>query len=145
MKGTYILVLGMNDDIDLAVGKLGIFHFKKGFYYYIGSALGTGGFKRVTRHFNVANGKNTTRKWHIDHLLPHSKVLCAVLLPSHQALECKTAQTLQRYLDPIPGFGCSDCRCLSHLLFGKEDIRSELMELAERFTGNESIIISPDM
>jgi endonuclease-3 len=143
MKGTYILVLRINDDIDLTVGKLGIFHLKKGFYYYIGSALGTGGFKRVTRHFNVAKGKNSTRKWHIDHLLPHSEVLRAVLLPSQQALECKVAQILQKFLDPIPGFGCSDCKCLSHLLFGKEDIRSELMELAARLTLNESIIIYP--
>jgi len=145
MKGIYVLVLHLADDMDLAIGNLGKFHFAKGYYYYIGSAHGTGGFKRVTRHFNVAKGKNSTRKWHIDHLLPHSEVLYSVLLPSQQALECKTAQTLQKFLDPIPGFGCSDCKCRSHLLFGKEDIRSEIMQLAMKLTGNESIIIYPDI
>jgi len=145
MKGIYVLVLHLADDTDLAIGNLGKFHFTKGYYYYIGSAHGTGGFKRVTRHFNVAKGKNSTRKWHIDHLLPHSEVLCSVLLPSQQALECKMAQKLQISLDPMPGFGCSDCKCRSHLLFGKEDIRSEIMQLAMKLTGNESIIIYPDI
>jgi endonuclease-3 len=145
MKGSYVLILRLAGDVDLTVGKLGKFHFGKGYYYYIGSALGTGGFKRVTRHFNIARGKNSTRKWHIDHLLPHSEVLCAVLLPSQQALECKTAQNLENSLDSMPGFGCSDCKCLSHLLFSEKDIRNEIMDLASRLTGNESIIIYPDM
>jgi endonuclease-3 len=145
MKGSYVLILLLADDIDLAIGKLGRFHFRKGYYYYIGSALGTGGFKRVIRHFNVAKGKNSTRKWHIDHLLPYLEVSCAVLFPSQQALECKIAQILHRSMDQIPGFGCSDCKCCSHLLFGKEDIRDEIMKLSPGLMGNESIIISPDM
>jgi endonuclease-3 len=145
MKGSYVLILQLSDDIDLTIGKLGKFHFVKGYYYYIGSALGTGGFKRVTRHFNVAKGKNNTRKWHIDHLLFHSEVICAVLLPSQQAFECKVAQILGKSLDPMPGFGCSDCKCYSHLLFGEKDIRNEILELTSRLTGNESIIIYPDI
>jgi endonuclease-3 len=145
MKGSYVLILQLSGDIDLTIGKLGKIHFGNGYYYYVGSALGTGGFKRVTRHFNVAEGKNSTRKWHIDHLLPHSEVICAVLLPSQQAFECKVARILEKSLDQMPGFGCSDCKCLSHLLFGKEDIRNEIRDLAARLTGNESIIIYPDI
>ncbi|TAN39270.1 MAG: GIY-YIG nuclease family protein, partial [Candidatus Methanoperedens sp.] len=80
MKGVYILNLKIDKDIVIRVGKLGNIRFKKGYYAYIGSALGTGGFKRVTRHFNIASGKNMTRKWHIDYLLPHSEVVSAVLI-----------------------------------------------------------------
>lgn len=143
MKGIYFLILKLNNNIDLAIGKLGTFHFNSGYYYYIGSALGTGGFKRVTRHFNVASGKNNTRKWHIDHLLPHSEVICAVLLPTGEALECKAAQTLIGYSELIPGFGCSDCPCKSHLFFSEKDIKNNIMRIANKLTGNESIIIYP--
>lgn len=145
MKGTYVLILRLNHNIDLTIGKLGDFHFKSGYYYYIGSALGTGGFKRVTRHFNVASGKNSTRKWHIDHLLPRSEVICAVLLPIGEALECKAAQTFMEFSQFIPGFGCSDCTCKSHLFFHESDITNDLIRIANKLAGNESIIIYPSM
>ncbi|CAG1007348.1 MAG: GIY-YIG nuclease family protein [Candidatus Methanoperedens sp.] len=143
MKGIYFLILKLNNNIDLAIGKLGTFHFNTGYYYYIGSAFGTGGFKRVTRHFNVASGKNNTRKWHIDHLLPHSEVICAVLLPTGEALECKAAQTLIGFSELIPGFGCSDCACKSHLFFSEKDIKDNIIRIANKLTENESIIIYP--
>ena len=145
MKGIYALILRLNNNIDLTIGKLGKFHFKTGYYYYIGSAFGMGGFKRVTRHFNVASGKNSTRRWHIDHLLPHSEVICAVLLPASEALECKAAKTIMEFSQFIPGFGCSDCTCRSHLFFHESDIKNEIISIASKLTGNESIIIYPSM
>ncbi len=126
MKGVYILNLKIYKDIVIRVGKLGNIRFKKGYYAYIGSALGTGGFKRVTRHFNIASGKNMTRKWHIDYLLPHSEVVSAVLIPTEESIECSVAKAVGEFCVGIPGFGCSDCSCPAHLFF----------------TGNESIIIS---
>lgn len=145
MKGIYVLILRLDTDLDITIGKLGIINFKSGYYYYIGSALGTGGFKRVTRHFNVASGKNLTRKWHIDYLLPHSDVICALLLPTDESLECRVAEELKRYSDIIPGFGCSDCACKTHLFFSDMDIRKVLIDTANKLTGNESIIIYPSM
>ena len=145
MKGIYALILKLDKNIDLTIGKLGMFHFKTGYYYYIGSALGTGGFKRVTRHFNVASGKNSTRKWHIDHFLPYSEVICAVLLPTGEALECKAAKTIMEFSQFIPGFGCSDCTCRSHLFFNESDIKNDIISIARKLTGNESIIIYPGM
>lgn len=145
MKGIYVLILRLETDLDLAIGKLGIINFKRGYYYYIGSALGTGGFKRVTRHFNVALGKNLTRKWHIDYLLPCSDVICALLLPTDEALECRAAKELMEHFDIISGFGCSDCRCKSHLFFSDMDIRKVIIDTANNLIGNESIIIYPGM
>lgn len=143
MKGVYVLILRLDSEMDIQVGKLGKLHFKKGFYAYIGSAHGSGGFKRVKRHFNVADGKSNARKWHIDHILPYSEVVCAVLLPTSEALECTVAKTLGEFLNEIPRFGCSDCSCPTHLFFAETDIKYRIINSCNMLTGNESIIISP--
>lgn len=66
-KGVYVLILKLEEDSEIQIGRLGKLHFRNGFYAYIGSALG-GGFKRVDRHINVSKGINHTKKWHIDYL-----------------------------------------------------------------------------
>ena len=144
-KGIYVLILRLHNDIDLTVGKLQELKLKCGFYAYAGSALGTGGFKRVTRHFNVAQGKNPVRKWHIDHLLPHTEVICAILIPTDKTLECAVAKELTISLKVIPCFGCTDCRCRSHLFFSETDIQKRVLNICNCFSGNESIIIRPDI
>ncbi len=144
-KGIYVLILRLHNDIDLTVGKLQELKFKSGFYAYAGSALGTGGFKRVTRHFNIAEGKNHVRKWHIDHLLPHTELICAILIPTDKTLECAVAKELAISLKVIPGFGCTDCRCKSHLFFSGTDIHKNVLNICNCFSGNESIIIRPDI
>ncbi len=145
VKGIYVLILRLHDNSDIIVGKLGELKFKTGFYAYTGSALGTGGFKRVTRHFNVASGKNHVRKWHIDHLLSHSELICAILVPTDKPLECTVAKGLAISLKDIPGFGCTDCVCRSHLFFSGTDIRDNVLNICNDFTGIESIIMRPDI
>ncbi len=145
VKGIYVLILRMNTDNDIIVGKLGELKFRTGFYMYIGSALGTGGFKRVTRHFNVANGKNHARKWHIDHLLPHSQVIGAVLLPTDEALECTVAKEFVEISRGIKGFGCTDCSCISHLFFSRTNPENIAVNICNKITGIESIILRPDI
>ncbi len=145
VKGTYVLILRLNNDTDIIVGKLRGLKLKTGFYAYIGSALGTGGFKRVTRHFNVASGKNPVRKWHIDYLLPHSEVICAVLLPTDDAIECAVAKKFAELFKEIAGFGCTDCACRSHLFFSGTNPENNVAEICNKITGIESIILRPDM
>ena len=145
MKGVYVLVLRMRESKYICVGKLGKLHFKRGYYAYVGSAQGSGGFKRVTRHFNVARGKNRTRKWHIDYLLPHSELICAVFSPTDEALECVVAKVLGKFSAGIKGFGCSDCSCETHLFFTGRNISGEAADACEGVSGNESIIIYPNM
>ncbi len=142
MKGAYILIMELDSDADIHVGKLGTLNFKKGFYAYVGSARGRGGFKRVVRHFNVAEGKNRTRKWHIDYLLPHSKVVCAVLLPADTDIECAIANSLCEF-SKISGFGCTDCSCPAHLFFSCKDLKNRVIDSCNKLIENESIIISP--
>lgn len=142
MKGVYVLVLRLDEDRVIRAGSIGEVYFKKGFYAYTGSALSQGGFKRVARHFNVASGKNKTRKWHIDYLLPHSEVMCAVLLPTDKALECEVAKSFGHF-SGIKSFGCSDCSCKTHLFYAHKDFRKEIIKICNKLTGNESIIIYP--
>lgn len=145
MKGVYVLILRLKESKDIRVGKLGRLHFRRGYYSYVGSAQGSGGEKRIKRHFNVARGKNTTRKWHIDFLLPHSEVICAVFSPTVDDLECVVAKLLGKYSEALPAFGCSDCTCESHLFFTGGNIMGEASGICEGVSGNESIIIYPNM
>ncbi len=145
MKGVYVLILRLNETKDIRVGKLGRLHFRRGYYSYVGSAQGSAGIKRVTRHFNVARRKNTTRKWHIDYLLPHSEVICAVFSPTDEDIECVVAKLLGEYSSAVPGFGCSDCSCESHLFFTGGNIMGEASGICGGVSANESIIIYPNM
>ncbi len=145
MKGIYVLILRMTESKDIRIGKLGRLHFKRGYYAYVGSAHGSGGIKRVTRHFNVAQRKNATRKWHIDYLLPRSEVLCAVFSPTEETLECVVAKILSEFSRAVPGFGCSDCSCETHLFFTGKNICGDAADACRGVSGNESIIIYPHM
>ena len=129
-KGVYILILKFDEESDFQIGKLGKLHFRNGYYAYIGSALGTGGFKRVERHLNVSTGKNPTRKWHIDYLLPRSKIVYAILLPTEYTIECKVARGIRKIsgMSIIPGFGCTDCMCETHLMYTENDPRNMIID-----------------
>lgn len=105
---SYILILYNNKKKDVIVGKLGEINFPPGYYYYVGSA--NSGIHRVRRHFSGANVK----KWHIDYISTIMSVLGAVLI--HEK-ECTVALKLGRELQMIPNFGCSDCKCKSHLFY----------------------------
>jgi len=48
-KGTYILVVKLEKDKQIQVGKLGDFLFEKGYYCYVGSAM-NGLEQRIGRH-----------------------------------------------------------------------------------------------
>lgn len=54
MKGSYILVVFVQKNVDLIIGALGKITFRKGFYLYVGSAMGHSGattlINRVKRH-----------------------------------------------------------------------------------------------
>ncbi len=143
MKGAYILILRLDKESDIQIGKLGKLHFRKGYYAYIGSALGTGGFKRVERHFNVATGKNPTRKWHIDYLSSKSKIVHAILLPTEDAIECKLARSLRKIsgISMISGFGCTDCICETHLFYAERELRDAIIDVCDNI-GLKNIIIS---
>ena len=120
-KGAYILVLGLTDDIYVTVGKLGQLLFAEGAYAYVGSAMGSAGFKRIVRHQDVSAGRNRRLKWHIDYLSAVAKILMTYTITTRDRIECKIATRLSvsPSLISIKNFGSSDCKCCSHLFYSR--------------------------
>ena len=118
MKGSYILVIELKKDKNIQTGSLGKLFFKKGYYFYVGSAL-NGLNQRIQRHLR----QDKKLHWHIDYLLQYAKIVDVFYRVSKDREECKIGSKLGEKLPFISGFGCSDCKCLSHLFYGsKEDI-----------------------
>jgi Uri superfamily endonuclease len=143
-RGAYTLVLRLDDDQEVHVGSLGTLSFRRGYYSYTGSALGKGGLKRVRRHLQIMQGMKATRRWHIDWLLPLTSLEEAILSFTPERLECRIAGSIGARLEPVPGFGCTDCRCPSHLHYssGREEMLDVVRE-AHRAYGE--IAYSADM
>ena len=106
------MVINVSKNIEMKIGALGRIKFKKGNYVYVGSAQNNVE-KRIARHFS----KNKKIRWHIDYLLanPSVKIKKAVYKKAGKEQECKIACFLNKFEEPIKGFGCSDCSCHSHL------------------------------
>lgn len=121
MKGTYLLVLKLKKDISIIVGKLGFLHFQKGYYVYVGSAL-NGLEQRIKRHLS----RDKKIHWHIDYLLPYTEIIKIFYKENIKKKECEFARVFKKQLHGIPGFGCSDCKCTSHLFYG---ISEEIMNI----------------
>jgi len=126
MKGAYLLVLEMKTDSSVRIGALGTMVFNKGWYVYVGSAM-NGLEQRLQRHLR----KQKKIHWHIDYLLQHASLHHIFYKEHHEKEECSIATFCRQSLEIIPGFGCSDCRCPSHLFTGSyENIMCTLSSLS---------------
>ena len=116
-RGSYIVVLRLPRDRRIAVGSLGEVRLRKGWYLYIGSAM-QGLTRRIARHQRLTKRKH----WHIDHLREHAAFVAAIPIRSSADQECGIAAALRDRADwQVPGFGCSDCSCASHLFGMQQD------------------------
>lgn len=112
--GGYALVIRLDEERTLRVGRLGRIEFPAGLYVYLGSALG-GLAPRIRRHLR----RRKKRHWHIDALTAAARPTEVWLAESETRVECAWARAA---LDtagasaPAPRFGASDCRCRSHLV-----------------------------
>jgi len=118
MNGAYILVMKLKSNKNIRVGSLGKLEFKKGFYCYVGSAIGNTTIEnRCKRHLM----KNKKMKWHIDYLRKEVEIVNIFVFPSRKKIECKIARKILKKADSfIPKFGSSDCNCKSHLFYFKD-------------------------
>ncbi|MGB9940769.1 GIY-YIG nuclease family protein [Methanosarcina sp.] len=128
-KGVYCLIFE-NRACKFEVGKKGEFSFDAGFHIYVGSALGSGGLKRVKRHINLSRNRDRNPRWHVDylHLNPAFRLVSAVYAFTSDRLECTLASRIGG--DSVSGFGCTDCACSSHLFYRN---KSPLLEVIETF------------
>ena len=112
MKGSYCLVIDVNEKVPVQVGALGKIVFEKGTYAYVGSAMNSLE-KRIARHLR----SNKKKFWHIDYLLSNKNVGITKVFykKSERKEECEIANKVAKHGREINNFGCSDCKCKAHL------------------------------
>ena len=101
----------------LDIGHLHNMHkYRKGYYVYIGSAMNSL-VPRLNRHLSDEKKMH----WHIDYLLksPDCHIRDILFNISEERIECDLAESISKDGEEIPGFGCSDCSCSSHLIYFK--------------------------
>jgi len=135
MKGIYVLLMHLDRASEIQAGKRR-FYLDSGFYGYVGSAL-SGIEKRVGRHLSSEKRAH----WHIDYLLDVAKVKDVICGETAESKECSLARILSQKLPAINGFGCSDCRCKSHLFFCQDRYNLENLAL----DGFKSLDLHPFM
>lgn len=114
--GTYILLLKSVSESHVVIGKWGKLAVLPGWYLYVGSAFGPGGIRaRVSRHCRTEK----TCRWHVDYLRKVTTLASVWYSHAPERLEHEWAAAVRsmRGAEPVAGFGCSDCRCESHLFF----------------------------
>ena len=116
-RGDYLLILRMNETKDVEIGKMGKIRFPKGYYVYTGSAAKNLD-QRMARHRRLRKGMH----WHIDWLRQEADWVGCIPVRTAEDLEHRLAEAVSLIADwQIPGFGCTDCRCPSHLFGFRED------------------------
>ncbi len=115
-RGSYCLGIIVERELSVNVGALGRLSFDPGRYVYVGSAM-NGLEARVRRHLNTSRGVPKALHWHIDYLLrePEVRVEAVYTHATEERTECAIADAVSRRGQPLREFGCSDCRCESHL------------------------------
>ncbi len=131
---SYLLLFKIENDVEICVGKLGKITFRRGYYVYVGSAM-KNLEKRILRHINSSLGKTEKKFWHIDYILPYSKIISIFVRKSNEKEECKVANELLKISTPIKNFGCSDCKCISHLFY--IETVDDFLKLAEKLGFSE--------
>ena len=141
IKGSYVLVIELDEGRTITVGSLKAIYFPAGYYAYVGSAM-SGLESRLSRHLR----ENKKLHWHIDYLLQRASI-SSIIQCENQKVECAIAQVLRCQLDFIPGFGCSDCKCPSHLFFSTEErqMKSQVMSTVKRMGIRPKLIVEPSV
>lgn len=110
-RGSYLLMLHLNQGRRISVGVLGDLFFKKGFYLYVGSAMAHLS-QRMERHRHLRK----RRHWHIDELRAVSQFHSILPIRSNERMECEIAQSIAGISEwRVEGFGSTDCGCGGHL------------------------------
>ena len=124
VRGSYILLMELPEEQRITVGRWKTIHFPSSHYAYVGSAM-SGIESRLKRHLRP----DKKLHWHIDYLLRKASIKDIVICKTGDRVECTIAQALDSNLDCIPGFGCGDCKCHSHLFFSAEGMKPKVMAI----------------
>lgn len=122
-RGSYLLIVELPEDSTIRTkGKK--FLLRKGFYVYVGSAMGN--LKsRIARHLRREKKKH----WHIDFLLEKARIVEVVAIPSSVRLEEELSLSVAQYGEPIHGFGSSDTGVSSNLYYFERNPSDSMREM----------------
>ncbi|HEX2907697.1 MAG TPA: GIY-YIG nuclease family protein [Phototrophicaceae bacterium] len=139
-RGTYVLILHLNDDRQIQVGKLGLFAIAAGFYAYVGSAFGTGGLSgRLKHHLTPAAHPH----WHVDYLRQVAtleSIWYSAAAARHEHEWAAFLAAMPGMVVAVPRFGASDCSCSSHLFYSREvPAWAEFQMRAQRLTPGDTL------
>ena len=119
-KGSYALILRCDHAQTITVGKLGDMRLRAGWYVYCGSAFGPGGVSaRLRHHYRIASNP----RWHLDYLRACCEPVEHWTTNDDANREhdwTAVLSALPGFSEPMTGFGSSDCRCATHLLFSAQ-------------------------
>ena len=116
-RGSYLLVLRLDRQRLVKIGRLNTVVFQKGYYIYVGSAMNNL-TARIQRHRRIRKREH----WHIDYLTQAADGFLSLPIRSSHREECKIADSLSSILASGPsGFGSSDCHCKTHLFWSKKN------------------------
>lgn len=119
IRGVYQLLIRLDKPELIRIGRLGAFPFPAGYYIYTGSAM-SGLEGRVSRHLRA----DKKLRWHVDYLLERGRVVGVREIWTDERIECELNRrtlSLPGARVVAPGFGSSDCRCPSHLIYLGEE------------------------
>lgn len=140
--GTYVLILHSETATRVRVGRWGELEVRPGYYLYVGSAFGPGGLRsRVSRHAR----KGKVKHWHVDYLREVTELTTIWYSYESKHLEHEWAQALAGLpgIEPVKGFGCSDCTCDAHLFFARR--KPHLKEFACNSQDQSHVIQSEEI
>ena len=116
-RGSYLLVLRLDRQKLVKIGRLNTIVFQKGYYIYVGSAMNNL-TARIQRHRRIRKREH----WHIDYLTQAADGFLSLPIRSSHREECEIADSLSSILASGPsGFGSSDCHCKTHLFWSKQN------------------------
>lgn len=132
--GDYLVIMEMEEEKTLSIGSKGLMTFPKGWYVYVGSAK-----KNLAARLARHQRKRKKMHWHIDYLRQHCNVTAVIPIRTADDLEHDLAQAVASIAGwAIPGFGCTDCNCNSHLYgFSENPVHvKSFMDVVEEFRIN---------
>jgi len=110
-RGVYVALFLLKRRCRVHVGRLGVIAFDRGWYAYVGSAQ-----RHLAARLRRHGLRQKTLHWHIDYLAEKASMVAAIVIEGPKSLECRLAAMLPKHgSTAVPGFGCTDCGCGSHL------------------------------
>lgn len=122
LKGSYMLIILIRGSLRVKPGSLPPARLPPGYYVYVGSAMGPGGFeRRVSRHLRRVK----RARWHIDYLTKLRMVEIRrafyIRLPYGESKLTGLLSSLG-FQKIVKGFGSTDSQDFTHLFLSKEGL-----------------------